>query len=354
MASGQRRSPCTTPILVPRGRAAAVEAQRDAEVLRWIGRFRFVTDELLAERFGVSRQQMNLRVRRLTAAGFLQRTDARTQPRLTMLTRKGARAVGLPPRRAPRTDQQREHELAIAWLVSELERAGGVRVRTERECRTLEAEGAGRYSVDVVRSDRPPERRWPDIVLDGGGRRSALELEFSAKGKTRLQAIVDAYAVAPWFDEVVFLTPNISIASRLSRAVSTQSGWSQPPTFRGTRCAGSTGARSHTTHDREATFARCAAEAGTSGDRTMAARRSGARDWGSRRSTRPGCRRRGDTTPVGRRSTFLFPRPRAADRSLRPGATGIGSPAELCPNFVPQPSEPTRSNQQYPYNQGAS
>jgi hypothetical protein len=137
-----------------------------------------------------------------------------------MLSRKGAGAVGLPLRRAPRTDSQREHELALVWLVIQLERAGDVLVRTERECRTLEAEGAGRrYSVPVVRAGRPVERRWPDVVLEGGSRRCALELELSAKGASRIAAIMSAYAAAPCFTEVVFLAADVSIARLLSRVL---------------------------------------------------------------------------------------------------------------------------------------
>ena len=188
-------------------------------MLRWVGRFRFVTDELLAEQFGVSRQQMNLRVRRLADAGLVERTGPPMQPRLTMLTRRGARAVDLPVRRAPRTDQQREHELALVWLVIQLERAGDVLVRTERECRTLEAKEDGDYSVLVWRSDRPDERRWPDVVLDGDSRRSALELELSPKGTSRLQSIVDAYAKSSSYAEVIFLAADASIARRLARCV---------------------------------------------------------------------------------------------------------------------------------------
>ena len=209
----------TTEQLVRRTRRSAEEARRDADVMRFIGRFRFVTDELLAQRFGVQRQQINARIRRLEAAGLVARSADRMQPRVTMLTRNGARAVDLPPRRAARTDAQRDHELALVWLVIQLERAGGACVRTERECRTLEAKDAGRYSVTVTRPGRPEERRWPDIVLEGDRRRSALELELSAKGTTRLQAIVAAYAAVPWFDEVVFLAASASIAKRLARAV---------------------------------------------------------------------------------------------------------------------------------------
>lgn len=209
--------PGSTPAkpLVNRSRGTAAEAQRDADVLRFAGRFRFVTDELLADRFEVSRQQMNRRVRRLADAGLLHRSGGPTQPRLAMLTRRGARAVGLPLRRAPRTDAQREHELALVWLVIQLERVGDVPVRTERECRALESD-ARRYSVDVMQPGRTAERRWPDLVLDGDARRSAIELELSSKGATRLHAIIDAYAASPTFDEVLFVAADPSIARALA------------------------------------------------------------------------------------------------------------------------------------------
>ncbi|HEV2999991.1 MAG TPA: hypothetical protein VGW75_04550 [Solirubrobacteraceae bacterium] len=150
-------------------------------------------------------------VRRLAAAELLQRSDGPAQPRLAMLTRNGARAVGLPLRRAPRADVQREHELALVWLVIQLERAGDVPVRTERECRALESKER-RYRVTVTQRGRPAERRWPDLVLDGDARRSALELELSAKGTTRLESVVDAYACSSTFDEVLLLAADVLIA----------------------------------------------------------------------------------------------------------------------------------------------
>jgi hypothetical protein len=56
----------------------------------------------------------------------------------------------------------------------------------------------------------------------------------------------------------------------------TQSGWSQPPSERGTRCAGSTGRLPHTRHALPVTFARCASEAGLSRDRRSRVRRRSA------------------------------------------------------------------------------
>ena len=212
----------STPIL--RQRHGRIEAERDAEVLRFLGRFRFVTDALLAERFGVSRQQMNHRLRRLAAAGLVERTEPPIEPRLNMLSRVGARAVDLPARRAARTDAQRDHELGLVSLIIQIERASRARVRTERECRALEAAAVGRYSVTVASPGSPKERRWPDIVVESDGRRSALELELSGKGTTRLQAIIDAYAAAESFDEVVFLATRESIAQRLSSCITNAAG----------------------------------------------------------------------------------------------------------------------------------
>src|SRR5690349_7643973 len=134
---------------VRRRRRGTAEAARDREWLRWIGRFRFVTARLLAARFGVSEQQANVRIRRLTAAGLVSRTAGGIgQAYAVALTRRGARLVGLPERRAPRTDAQREHELAIVDLVGRLERRLGReavgRVLTERECRERQGLGLGR------------------------------------------------------------------------------------------------------------------------------------------------------------------------------------------------------------------
>src|SRR4051812_36040877 len=54
------------------GRAAweRGHAARDLEVLRWVARFRFVTGRAVAERFGVSLQRSNARLRRLEPLGW--------------------------------------------------------------------------------------------------------------------------------------------------------------------------------------------------------------------------------------------------------------------------------------------
>jgi hypothetical protein len=207
---------------VVRGRRGTAEAVRDWEWLRWIGRFRFVTARLLAARFGVSEQQANARVRRLAAAGLVLRTSGGVgQAHAVVLTRKGARHVGLPERREARTDAQREHESAIIRLVGVLERRlakePGLTVLTERECRERRALGLGRYSVEVFRRGHElGEKRWPDVVVEGRGRKAAYELEFAPKAAERLRAILRAYASSD-YSEVRFLATSPAVARLIAR-----------------------------------------------------------------------------------------------------------------------------------------
>ena len=95
--------------------------QRDAvdhAALEWIARFRFVTADLLGLYLGVNRQNAQKRARRLADEGLLHRAAARPGEAMTLaVTARGMRKIGLPPRRAPRTDVQRDHELALVWLV---------------------------------------------------------------------------------------------------------------------------------------------------------------------------------------------------------------------------------------------
>lgn len=189
-------------------------------MLEWIARFRFVEAEVLAERFGVSRQQVNARIRRLEAAGLVTRRAERTSAPWTMTASpKGMQALGLPAKRAARTTLQREHELALARMVAAHERSGAASpIRTERECRRLERLTRTRYSADIVDPKQHPRaRRWPDLVLEDDADRIAIELELTAKGSTRLHRILAGYRNAAWFDEVRFLTPHPHIEQLLER-----------------------------------------------------------------------------------------------------------------------------------------
>ena len=221
-APGPRRPPAPhAPMLARRTRVAPAQDAIDRDALRWIARFRFVTADILALHLGVTRQRAGVRVRRLEDEGLVQRrADARQQAWAVAATARGMRSLGLPARRPARTDIQREHELALAWLVTRLEARGDVTVLTERECRQRERVGGIRHSADIVEHGRPRARRWPDLVVErADGFRLALEFERTLKGTTRLAGIVSAYRGADWFDEVRFLCADPAIASAVGAKV---------------------------------------------------------------------------------------------------------------------------------------
>lgn len=197
------------------------ETRRDVEVLAWVGRFRFVTAPAIAQRFGVSVQRANARVRRLEAVGLLGcERQFVSQARAVYLTGKGCELLGEPRRRAPRPEVQREHEAAIVDLVTRLELpTRGATVFTERECRQLEHAGADRFSVEIsaIHSEiaRRDRTRWPDVVVEVNGGRRAIELEFSPKGGKRLKAIVNAYAFSPRYGETLFMVRNAALGRRI-------------------------------------------------------------------------------------------------------------------------------------------
>jgi DNA-binding MarR family transcriptional regulator len=210
------------PGLVGRCEWELEQTRRDVEVLAWVGRFRFVTPKAISERFDVSWQQANARVRRMERLGLLGcERQHRTQPQAVFLTGKGHELLGFARRRPPRADVQREHEAAIVWLVTELERSAdqGTRVLTERECRQREAaDRADRFSVDVAHSGpRKDRRRWPDVVLETSEGRRAIEIEFAPKGSDRLQRIIDAYQIASPYTDTVFYVKNAALGRRIKQ-----------------------------------------------------------------------------------------------------------------------------------------
>lgn len=195
------------------------EALRDVELLEWIDRFRFVTPVAIAERFGVSWQRANARVRRLERVGLLGTARSHvSQPRAVFLTGRACELLDRPRRRPPRAEVQREHEAAIVWLCTRIEReTPDARVLTERECRRLDREAPERFSVWVRtgRGTLEKQRRWPDLAVDRGGQLEAIEIEFAPKGTARLQAIIGAYSQRTPFGTARFYARSPALARRL-------------------------------------------------------------------------------------------------------------------------------------------
>src|SRR3954452_6463358 len=135
------------------------ERERDLALLRWVGRFRFVTAAAASGAFGVSVARMRARGAGLCDGGLLIAHRSHVaEPRVLYLSRRGSAVAGLPVRRAPRPDAHRRHELAIVGLVTALE-TRYERVLTERECRRAEGAESQRFSVDVY-AGGGRQRRW--------------------------------------------------------------------------------------------------------------------------------------------------------------------------------------------------
>jgi hypothetical protein len=193
----------------------------DREWLTWIGRFRFVTGELLALRFGVSERAARTRTGRLEVAGLVVRQRRWiSDPFAIAITNAGLEALGRPPRRQlPRTELQREHELAVVRLVADLELAGGpgAIVLTERDCRRRAVEGQRSYCVAVSDDRGRRAQRWPDVVvptIQGG---VAFEIELAPKHSARLARMLRGYLISD-LAEVRFLLASVALARRLSTA----------------------------------------------------------------------------------------------------------------------------------------
>ena len=201
-----------------RERWGKVEAARDRDVLVWIGRFRFVTTDVLARRFGVSAQRMRARVRRLEQRGHVQRVARLpNQAAVIYLTPRGSAEIGSRRHRPPRPDTHRAHELALTELVCQLEQAArpGLEVLTERDARDREATSQRRYSVDVTDEQGRRAKRWADVLITSPTRTVAMELEFAEKSSARLRGILDSY-LASSMSEVRFLVSSPTLAGRLS------------------------------------------------------------------------------------------------------------------------------------------
>jgi hypothetical protein len=204
-------------------------------MLGWIGRFRYTSVELLALRFGVAVQNVRVRLKRLEAAG-LARLERRyvAEPWIVSLTGVGARAIGETARRAPRVELHQTHELAIGWLcarVETAERYSGHDVFTEREVRLVERERRRRdepplYGLRLDGAPRGQRSRWPDLVLEREGVRTAVEIEFTQKADARLQRIIDAYTYSE-FSMVRYLTADPRLAAKLVRVIAVRT----PPLF---------------------------------------------------------------------------------------------------------------------------
>jgi hypothetical protein len=202
-------------------RAARI-TDRDLELLSFLAEHRIVTADHVREMLGVSATVAYGRLRALTALGLTtQHKLFYGQRSCYRITRQGLHAVGsvLP---APRIDLRcYAHDIGLAWvwLAARGGRFGPMRaVVSERQMRSRDAGEPDRQDRFGVRlggygPGGKPRLHYPDLLLiTAEGKRVAVELELTGKGRARRERILGGYGADSRVDAVLYLAENRSIA----------------------------------------------------------------------------------------------------------------------------------------------
>lgn len=188
---------------------------RDREIVRWSGRLRMVTAAQVAERFALGRSVSYARLSGLVQLGLLEHSrifhaapGVYTAPRMGLATAD----LALPPARVD--VRTYDHDVELSSLVGALEREfGRDRLTTEREMRAWDSPlgtappDPPRFAVPVTGGRGQlrltpvgrPRLHFPDCVVaraKADGSILAVELERTAKGRSRLRGILAAYVAA--------------------------------------------------------------------------------------------------------------------------------------------------------------
>jgi hypothetical protein len=179
---------------MPHGRRSDRVNHRDLEIVELLARYGTVPREALARWSASGRTVAFERERRLRVAGLIEVVPGPGEgERLLLATSAGRRACGRPELPAARPSPATlRHETMVARLGVRLE-AGGERILSEREIVAAErAEGSRLYSAALAggRFHRADLLR---IAAEGP---EAIELELTAKGAARLDALLRAWRFA--------------------------------------------------------------------------------------------------------------------------------------------------------------
>jgi hypothetical protein len=190
----------------------------DRLLLAYLAEHRLARADQLQVLLGRGAAAVRARVRALVDAGLLsQEVYFHRQPPCLQITRQGLAAIGS-PLPAPRVDLSTyAHDLGAAWLwLAARDGAFG-------PLREVIAERTLRSRDRPSRRSTPPlaiglggvgpgglERlHYPDLrLVTAAGRRVAVELELTSKGRRRRESILSAYGADPHVDTVLYLVPN--------------------------------------------------------------------------------------------------------------------------------------------------
>jgi Replication-relaxation len=186
------------------------------EQLRFLARVRVASPRQFGAAFEHDAWWAYKRIARLCDQGLADRArPLREFPAAVWATPAGLAAVGLARSRPPRLSLDRlAHDLAVTELLLELGRTPRVCVLTERELWREQGRPGG-IPVAGGRS-AGSATHCPDLVVEVGGRRWAVEIEFSAKGRERLRRILAAYRGSD-YTGVVYYVREPALARAISR-----------------------------------------------------------------------------------------------------------------------------------------
>jgi hypothetical protein len=206
----------------PRRRRGTRVTDRDRTLLSFIGEHRLVLAAHVQALLGISAAAAYARLHSLSEAGFLiHRPLFQGEPGCYQITHQGLQLIdsALP---RPRIDLRGyRHDVGVAWLSVAARHGvfGPMReVHAERRLRSHDGTADGRAEPLGVRlggvgpSGRP-RLHYPDLVLVGAeGRRFAIELELSPKGRSRLEQIIAGYGADRRVDGVLYLVDDARVA----------------------------------------------------------------------------------------------------------------------------------------------
>ena len=235
---------CTQPLFSTRFGVVSVRCEgfrvtpRDREIVRWIGRHRMVTAGQVARQFELGRSQCYARLTGLARLGLVSHQRLLYgQPGVYLATRAGLDAAGVSLPAATVDLRTYEHDLGVVSLVSDLEQAarGEVSVLTERELRAVDApatQPAGSYQprfavllgqghqLRLTPSGAPRVHFADAVLVDQRDRITAIELELTAKGRSRLRGILRAYIAARHLTSVRYYVRDVRVRDLVSEEVS--------------------------------------------------------------------------------------------------------------------------------------
>lgn len=202
---------------------------RDRELLEFAARHRIVLASQLEVLVGASADAIATRLRALRRSGYLRaQAPFDRQPRCYWITSRGLHAIEstLP---APRLELRAyRHDIGTAWLW--LAARGGAfgplgRIVSEREMRSQDETGLrGTNPFGVRLGGVGPGGRerlhYPDLLLVApDGRRAAIELELTSKGRARRERILAGYAGDNRLDAVVYLVDRSAVGRPIRQSV---------------------------------------------------------------------------------------------------------------------------------------